>query len=374
MKKETVNRMLEQVDDDLLQESIAPAKKSAHRWTGTAVAAALALVLGAGIGLNAWLRILPMDGGANGGSEAYIGALEGATETTTGTIAGGATESDDAMTGTYWVPEGYVPLVGDYEANCSIAETPEVGEVIIFPGLQQAMQDHEGLDVLYVVDMDVFFAEDCVTGDALQQEADALTEEGYTVVEVKRPEGWLVLHMTAEEIQNFTAVRYGYGLRSGNLPFESEIGGSATSETPDIAIEDEVQTGIPVVYGSTLPECNCGEDTVQPANGEVKIDHKLLHGMELHEGTEARFFVAAELYKDGELLTGEEALYPLIVKMKESYWNTCYLGGPEEISFLAEATAEQIESFEAPEGYAVVLRFAREHEENDGVVASFWWE
>jgi len=41
---------------------------------------------------------------------------------------------------------------------------------------------------------------------------------------------------------------------------------------------------------------------------------------------------------------------------------------------LVEVTAEQIAAFEAPEGYAVVLRFAREHEENDGVVASFWWE
>lgn len=366
--------MLEQVDDDLLQESLHPVKKGAfRRWNGTAVAAALAVVLGAGIGLTSWLHGLPMTDGA----ESSTAIAEGKTETTTEITTGGA--DDGAMTGNYWVPEDFVPLVGDYEVNASCMETPEVGEAIIFPGLQQAMKDHEGLDVLYVVDMDVFFAEECVVEDALQQEADALMEEGYTVVEVKRPEGWLVLHMTAEEIQNFTAVRCGYGLRSGNLPVQTvvtpEMPGYATSETPDIAIEEETQTDIPVVYGSNLPECNCTESAVRPQNGEVKIDHKLQHGMDLHEGTQARFFVAAELYKDGVLLTGEEALYPLIVKFKEAFWgNLRGLGGPEEISFLSEVTAEQIESLEAPEGYAVVLRFAREHEENDGVVASFWWE
>jgi len=368
--------MLEQVDDELLQESLVPVKKGAfRRWNGTAVAAVLAVVLGAGIGLTAWLHGLPVLNMDGAGSEIALGKTETTTEATTEEIYTGGAEDGDTMTGTYWVPEVHVTLVGGYELDDASMKTPENGEVILFPGLEMAMEDHEGLDVLFVVAMDVFVDEETVVSDALLEEANALMQEGYNVVEVDH---YIVLQMTAEEIQNFTAVRGGYGLRSGELPVQTvvtpEMPGYATSETPDIAIEEETQTDIPVVYGSTLPECNCAETAVQPQNGEVKIDHKLQHGMELHEGTEARFFVAAELYKDGELLTGEDALYPLIVAVKESLWNTRCLGGPEEISMLVEVTAEQIAAFEAPEGYAVVLRFAREHEENDGVVASFWWE
>jgi hypothetical protein len=128
------------------------------------------------------------------------------------------------------------------------------------------------------------------------------------------------------------------------------------------------------VYGDTIPACNCAEAAVQPKNGEVLVAHGLQHGLDLHKGEDVCYFVAAELYKDGELLTGEDALYPLIVAVKESLWNTRCLGGPEEVSVLVEVTAEQIEKFKAPEGYGVVLRFAVGVETNDGVVASFWWE
>jgi hypothetical protein len=328
-----------------------------------AVAAALVLVLGAGVLLRG-LPALNLDGA---GSENALGKTEAAMETTTEAIAGGA-EDGDAMTGTYWVPEVHVTLVGGYELDDASMKTPENGEVILFPGLELAMKDHEGLDVLFVVAMDVFVDEETVVSDALLEEASALMEDGYNVVEVDH---CIVLQMTAEEIENFTAVRGGYGLRSGALP---EVEDSATSETPDIAIDEEAQTGISTVYGDTIPACNCAEAAVQPQNGEVLVAHGLQHGLDLHKGEDVCYFVAAELYKDGQHLTGEDALYPLIVAVKESLWNTRCLGGPEEVSVLVEVAAEQIAAFEAPEGYGVVLRFAVGVETNDGVVASFWWE
>ena len=57
MKKEILNRMLDQVEDDLLQESMAaPKKKLPIRWMGAA-AAALAVVVGAGV----WMNALPVN-------------------------------------------------------------------------------------------------------------------------------------------------------------------------------------------------------------------------------------------------------------------------------------------------------------------------
>ncbi|MBR4889135.1 MAG: hypothetical protein IKU17_08330 [Clostridia bacterium] len=371
MKKEILNRMLEQVDDDLLQESMAaPKKKFPLRWVGMAVAAALVLVLGAGVLLRG-LPMLNMDGDV---SETALGKTEATMETTTEEIYTGGAEDGDAMTGTYWVPEVHVTLVGGYELDDASMKTPENGEVILFPGLELAMEDHEGLDVQFVVAMDVFRDEEAVVSDALMEEASALMEDGYNVVELG---DCIVLQMTAEEIENFTAERGGYGLRSGELP-EPVIGDSATSEAytgdTDLAVETTEDDWARVIYGNSLPECNCAETAVQPQNGEVIIRHDLQHGMEQYDGEDVYFFVAAELYKDGQHLTGEDALYPLIVAVKESLWNTRCLGGPEEVSVLVEVAAEQIEKFEAPEGYGVVLRFAVGVETNDGVVASFWWE